>query len=52
MTTDSDQIKFNHVWFTIPKGSVVLSPDGKRCILQEDACVFSTSAVICQPEKK
>lgn len=48
---NEQQIKFSHVWFTIPKGSVVLSPDGKRCVLDEDACVFSTNAVICQPVK-
>ena len=43
---NDETIKINRQWFTIPKGTIVISPTGVRVILTEDATVFCQDTAI------
>lgn len=42
----SEVVRINRQWFTIPKGTVVLAPNGDRVILTEDATVFCQDTAV------
>ncbi len=39
------EIKISHQWFTVPKGTIIISPNGKPAVLNEDAIVFNQGTV-------
>jgi len=42
----SEVVKINRQWFTIPKGTEVIAPNGNRIILTEDATVFCQDTAV------
>ena len=46
MSREAVVVKINKQWFTIPKGTVVLAPNGDRVILTEDATVFCQDTAV------
>ena len=45
-TMENEIVKINKQWFTIPKGTVVLAPNGDRVTLTEDAIVFCQDTAV------
>ncbi len=43
---ENEIIKINRQWFTIPKGTVVVAPNGVRVVLTEDAIVFCQDTAV------
>ena len=43
---ENEIVKINKQWFTIPKGTVVLAPNGDRVTLTEDATVFCQDTAV------
>lgn len=42
----NEVVRINRQWFTIPKGTAVLAPNGDRVILIEDATVFCQDTAV------
>jgi len=47
----NEEVRINRQWFTIPKGTIILAPNGDRVTLTEDATVFCQDTAIGVKEK-